>query len=119
MTAAADRPAIPLILDMVPPGETHIVEDQSKIVATYDTIVIETYDGFEVCGITVNGEPQLVTDTPVPAVAFSPGAMTGVRLSFSAPDLPAGPMPLGTRFGLKVRNVSEQPRPFQAKFVAS
>jgi len=111
-------PTVDLALEAVPPGETHIVEGNVWTPSVYNRLVITTYEGFVVGAITVNGDNNLANHNEVPAVAWGP-EYPGTRLSLGTHDRRIlGHLPAGTRLGLKVRNVSDVTRPFQAHFAA-
>lgn len=111
--------SLELRLDAVPPGDVYTVVGNVETVGMYDTLIVETFEGFEIAAITVNGDNNLVGGDSIQAIAFAPGSQ-GPRLALGTHDLKvAGQMPAGTRLGLKVRNASSEPRPFQARFIAS
>jgi hypothetical protein len=87
--------------------------------AAYDTLVVETCDGFEICDITVAGKTQFLVDVPLPASVFAPGGVGGIQLLLGQPGQPPQRMPAGTRVGLKVRNTTEEPRSFKAKLIVA
>lgn len=109
-------PEILLEMSVVRPGSTWGVDADVRQTGPYDTLVIETTDGFEVCDITVAGATQFATTTPIPAAAFAPGA-AGIRLALGV-TLPRW-LPAGTRVGIRVKNLTEEIKPFRAKLIVA
>jgi hypothetical protein len=112
-------PDIDLEISIVRPGQTWGVEAEIRQIAPYDTFVIHTIEGFEVCDVTVGGETQLATTDPIPAAAFAPGSLGTMRLALAARGTPIHRLPAGTRVGIKVKNVSEEPKAFKSKLVVA
>ena len=87
-------------------GETRNIEVVATEAAAYDALVVETHQGFDVCGFTIDGKKQMANPMPIPAAAFN-GC---VRLS-------TDPICRGTRVVLKVRSACALQREFRAKLL--
>jgi hypothetical protein len=77
----------------------------------YNTLIIETHMRFDLTGFLVDGQRQLVNDSPVPASAFQPGVEDHLRLKLD-------PIKAGTLVTLRVRNRHDTPTPFRARLLA-
>ncbi len=96
------------------PGETRDVEVRASEALPYNALVIDTYEGFTVCGFTVGGKSQLVVDPredpsgELPALFFKDSL--GIRLALD-------PVEIDTPIVLRMRNDQEGPHPFKARLM--
>jgi len=105
-------PTIRFEVDSVAPGEELTVEAITTVTARYDTLIVETCEGFELSELLVDDEPQFgAGGSSIPATTFAPDRRP-IRLALGH-GTEIGIFE-GMRVGLVLRNVGEVAAPFRA-----